>query len=46
MRDVTDKGCLHRIVQGGGGLRSQFLRSHRGIGLSKHKQWTPNVGTK
>ena len=54
MRDVADKGCLafifsegylHRVIQGGGGLRSRFLGSHCGIGLSKHERWAPNVGT-
>jgi hypothetical protein len=29
----------------GGGLGSRFLGSHRGIALSKHEQWVPNVGT-
>jgi hypothetical protein len=38
------EGCLRRVVQRGGGLGSLFLGSHRGIALSKHEQWTPNVG--
>jgi hypothetical protein len=42
--NFTDKGGLHRVVQRGGGLRSRFLGSHRGIALLKHERWTPNVG--
>jgi hypothetical protein len=42
---LLGEGCLRRIVQRGGGLGSRFLGSHRGIPLSKHKQWVPNVGT-
>jgi hypothetical protein len=52
--NFTDKGCLaflfgegylHRVVQRGGGLRCRFLGSHRGIALSKHGWWVPNVLT-
>jgi hypothetical protein len=53
MRDVANKGCiallskarLRCVVDGGGSLRSWFLRSLRGNDFSEHEWWAPNVGT-
>jgi hypothetical protein len=55
MRDVINEGCfvvllsekgrLRCVVDGGGGLRSRFLGSHRVNEFSEHKRWAPNVRT-
>jgi hypothetical protein len=42
---LSEKCCLRCVVDGGGGLRSCFLGSHRRNGLSEHERWAPNVGT-